>query len=87
MQLDPSHLAIEAAVRGMGVILESSILVEGEVTAGRLIAPFPDLSLPGLSYWLFALTQRKSASAVDAVIEWLQANSDVPGQREKSNGS
>jgi LysR family glycine cleavage system transcriptional activator len=74
LQLDPSHLAIEAAVNGMGVILESSVLVERQVAAGRLVAPFPDLGRPGLAYWLFAPSQGKAASAVDAVIEWLQEN-------------
>jgi LysR family glycine cleavage system transcriptional activator len=74
LQLDPSHLAIEAAVDGMGVILESSLLVERHLGTGKLAAPFPDLSRPGLSYWLFAPSQRKAASAVDVVIEWLQAS-------------
>jgi LysR family glycine cleavage system transcriptional activator len=74
LQLDPSHLAIEAAVDGMGVILESSLLVERHLGTGKLVAPFPDLRRPGLSYWLFAPSQRKAASAVDVVIEWLQAS-------------
>lgn len=88
LQLDPSHLAVEAAVRGMGFILESSILVERELAAGRLVAPFPDLSLPGLSYWLFAPTRRKAASAVDAVVAWLQASShpQVPEEFNASSG-
>lgn len=72
LQLDPSHLTIEAAVSGIGFILESSILVESHLATGKLIAPFRGLSLPGLSYWLFAPSRRKSASAVDAVMEWLQ---------------
>lgn len=72
VQLDPSHLAIEAAVSGVGVILESSILVEGHLATGKLVEPFPGLSLPGLSYWLFATSNRNAAPAVDAVFEWLQ---------------
>lgn len=87
LELDPSHLAIEAAVSGMGVILESSILVERELAAGKLVAPFPDLSYPGLSYWLFAPSQRKAASAVDAVIEWLQDSSHPTPASDESNAS
>jgi LysR family glycine cleavage system transcriptional activator len=72
LQLDPSHLAIEAAVSGMGFILESSVLVQSPLAIGNLVAPFPNLSRPGLSYWLFAPSLRKAPSAVDAVIEWLR---------------
>jgi LysR family glycine cleavage system transcriptional activator len=84
LQLDPSHLSIEAAVSGVGVILESSILVESPLATGRLIAPFPDSSLPGLSYWLFAPSRRKDASAVDAVMEWLQATVAPSMQRSEA---
>jgi len=72
LQLDPSHLAIEAAVSGMGFILESNVLVQRQLAIGNLVAPFPHLTRPGLSYWLFAPALRKAPSAVDAVIEWLR---------------
>lgn len=72
LQMDPSHLAIEAAVRGIGVILESSILVERQLLTGNLVAPFPGLSLPGLSYWLFVPSQGNPSAAVETVAEWLQ---------------
>jgi LysR family glycine cleavage system transcriptional activator len=85
LQLDPSHLAIEAAASGMGVILESSVLVQQHLAVGKLVAPFPDLSRPGLSYWLFAPSQRKAASAVDAVIEWLQESSRSTAMAEQPN--
>jgi LysR family glycine cleavage system transcriptional activator len=39
---------------------------------GNLVAPFPHLTRPGLSYWLFAPALRKAPSAVDVVIGWLQ---------------
>lgn len=72
LQLDPSHLAIEAGVHGLGFILESSVLVQRQLAIGDLIAPFPNLVRPGLSYWLLAPPLRKAPSAVDAVIEWLR---------------
>jgi LysR family glycine cleavage system transcriptional activator len=78
LQLDPSHLAIEAAVSGMGFILESNVLVQRQLSIGNLVAPFPHLSRPGLSYWLFAAALRKAPSAVDAVIEWLRESAVNP---------
>jgi LysR family glycine cleavage system transcriptional activator len=38
--LDRSTMAIDAAVDGLGVVLESEILAEEEIRDGRLIAPF-----------------------------------------------
>ena len=78
LQLDPSHLAIEAAVSGMGFILESNVLVQRQLSIGNLVAPFPHLSRPGLSYWLFAPALRKAPSAVDAVMEWLRQSAVNP---------
>ncbi len=72
IQLDPSHLAIEAAVNGIGVILESDVLAGHEFSAGRLAAPFPELSRPGMSYWIVTPTRRKASGAVDAVCGWLR---------------
>lgn len=78
LQLDPSHLAIEAAVSGMGFILESNVLVQRQLSIGNLVAPFPHLSRPGMSYWLFTAALRKVPSAVDAVIEWLRESAVNP---------
>jgi LysR family glycine cleavage system transcriptional activator len=72
LQLDPSHLAIEAGVNGMGFILESNVLVQRQMALGHLVAPFPNLLRPGMSYWLLAPPLKKSPSAADAVIEWLR---------------
>jgi LysR family glycine cleavage system transcriptional activator len=82
LQLDPSHLAIEAAVSGMGFILESNVLVQRPLSIGNLVAPFPHLSRPGLSYWLFAPALRQAPSAVDAVLEWLRKAAVIPPSEE-----
>jgi LysR family transcriptional regulator, glycine cleavage system transcriptional activator len=74
IQVDPSHLAIEAAVKGMGVILESSVLVEREVSVESLMSPFPHLSAPGLSYWIFTTSSKRARSAVDVIIDWFKKN-------------
>ena len=81
MQLDPSHLAIEAAVNGLGVILENGILVERQLSSGSLVAPFPELSALGLSYWILTRSSRRARPAVDAVLDWLQENASSPSKR------
>ena len=75
LQLDPSYVAIEAAVKGVGVILESSLLTEEHVRAGRLVAPLREARPPSTSYWLLPL--RKGAPpAMAKAHKWLleQAN-------------
>lgn len=42
LQLDPSSAAIQAAVAGLGIILESDFLVQDELANGQLICPFQD---------------------------------------------
>lgn len=72
VQLDPSHLAIEAAIGGIGIVLESSVLVRGALSAGSLVSPFPDLCRPGLSYWIYTPPAKRARPMVETVIEWLK---------------
>ncbi len=55
LQIDPSYVAIEAAVNGVGVILESSILTATHVKAGRLVAPLRETQTAAPAYWLMPL--------------------------------
>ena len=79
LQLDPSYVAIEAAVKGVGVILESSLLTREHVDAGRLVAPVPETRPPSVSYWLLPLSKGARRPVVDAHA-WLmtQANVSTP---------
>jgi LysR family glycine cleavage system transcriptional activator len=55
LQFDPSYVAIEAAVTGVGVVLESGILTHDHVQSGRLVAPVTEQDRPAVSYWLLPL--------------------------------
>ncbi len=70
IQIDPSYVAIEAAVNGVGIVLEGSILTDDHVAAGRLVAPVLEKSPPSVSYWLLPLRQGARASTV-AAYDWL----------------
>jgi LysR family glycine cleavage system transcriptional activator len=70
IQLDPSHVAIEAAVRGLGIVLESDVLTQDETGSGELVAPLPGLEISAMSYWL--VTPRPpSRESVEIVRSWL----------------
>ena len=77
IQLDPSHLAIEAAAKGLGFILESSILVQHEMSVGKLVSPFPALSRPGLSYWILTPSANTARPTIDAVVAWFKEKAAI----------
>jgi len=73
IQLDPSHVAIEAAVRGLGIVLESNVLTQEEIGDGRLIVPLPGLEIAALSYWLVTPHEEESRASIETVRAWLLA--------------
>jgi LysR family glycine cleavage system transcriptional activator len=65
-------LAIEAALRGEGVVLGRSVLVAEDLAAGRLIAPFPELTLKAeRGYDLVYRPGTQDHPKVRAVRDWL----------------
>jgi len=74
--LDRSVMAIEAAVDGLGVVLESELLAAEELNDGRLIAPFNDaqFSIEVTSYYLVRSRGYQSSSQAAATFEaWLRS--------------
>lgn len=72
VQMDPSHLSIRAARNGVGIILESSVLVAGDVAAGNLVPIFPDRARPGVGYWVYTPSSHSLRRSVEAVRDWLK---------------
>jgi LysR family transcriptional regulator, glycine cleavage system transcriptional activator len=73
--LDRSVMAIEAAVDGLGVVLESEVLAAEELSDGRLIAPFDDsrFSIDVTSYYLVrSRGYNTSSQAATAFENWLR---------------
>ncbi len=70
-RFDLSLTAIQAAVEGMGVALGHSNLVETDMRAGRLVAPFT-LNIPvEMAYYVVAPPERWDSPKVTAFREWL----------------
>ena len=72
VQMDPSHLTIRAARNSVGIILESSVLVAGDVAAGVLVPIFPDRTRQGLGYWIYTPSAHGLRPSVEAVRDWLK---------------
>jgi LysR family glycine cleavage system transcriptional activator len=71
--LDRSTMAIDAAVNGVGVVLESDILTQAEYEEGRLVAPFDDAqaSVSAGSYYLVTPRGYRSHHHRAAFTDWL----------------
>jgi LysR family glycine cleavage system transcriptional activator len=73
--LDRSTIAIDAAVAGLGVILESELLAEQELRDGRLAAPFGGdaFAVETASYFLVRPAGSRNGSRVAKFEAWLRA--------------
>ena len=57
---DHTNLALGAAMDGLGVAIAPAYLIEGELRAGRLIAPFPELMAPDDSHYVLCRTGQEN---------------------------
>jgi LysR family glycine cleavage system transcriptional activator len=73
IRIDPSHVAIEAAARGLGVVLESDVLARDELASGRLVAPLPGHAVRRRSYRLAWEPGRALAGSAALLRDWLVA--------------
>ena len=69
--LDPSALAIEAAVRGIGIVLESDILATQELEKGSLIPTFENSESEIVSYYLVYPEEHGAIPKVEAFTDWI----------------
>jgi len=73
--LDRSTMAIDAAVSGLGVVLESELLAADELRDGRLIAPFGDdsFTVETPTYYLVKARGQRGGAQASAFEAWLRA--------------
>jgi LysR family transcriptional regulator, glycine cleavage system transcriptional activator len=72
LTFDHFFLTIQAAIDGLGVAMGPTALTGDDVAAGRLIAPFPDVSLPARSYFAYLPAGSKSGSRTAVFCDWLE---------------
>jgi LysR family glycine cleavage system transcriptional activator len=80
LTFDHFYLSIQAAVDGLGVAMGPTALVSDDVAAGRLVMPFPEVSLPARTYFAY-LPQRDLVNpASDVFCEWLAKLAERSGE-------
>ena len=72
--VDRSSMAIDAAVKGLGVILESDFLAAEELRAGTLVPAFPSLDEPAPENAYFLVLRRNASGSgpIAAFTSWLR---------------
>jgi LysR family glycine cleavage system transcriptional activator len=72
--LDEDTALLRAAAAGEGVALGRSVLVDGEIAQGRLVAPF-DVRIPAtFSYWIVTPFATPRSRNVEKLRDWLMAS-------------
>jgi LysR family glycine cleavage system transcriptional activator len=71
IQVNSSVLAIQAAIDGQGVALGRSVIVDGDIRAGRLVKPFDVVDESGCAYFVIYPRQSPVPPKVTAVRDWL----------------
>ncbi|OZI42117.1 LysR family transcriptional regulator [Bordetella genomosp. 5] len=77
----PSHLVIDAAMDGLGVALAKRPWVSRDIAEGRLIEPFPALTLPvQFAYYLVYPEERAADPRIQAFAAWVREEQAAEGQ-------
>ena len=72
LTFDHFYLTIQAALDGLGVAMGPTALTADDLAAGRLVTPFPKISLPARSYFAY-LPEARSNDPHNAVFcDWLE---------------
>jgi LysR family glycine cleavage system transcriptional activator len=72
LTLDHFYLSIQAAVDGLGVAMGPTALVADDLAAGRLVTPFPAVSLPARGYFAYLPRKPVTDPASAAFCDWLE---------------
>jgi DNA-binding transcriptional LysR family regulator len=71
---DRSHMAIDAAARGMGIALESTLMMQRELADGVLVCPVrnpPDVRI--ITQWIACPRENLRHKRVRVFLDWLRA--------------
>ena len=71
LMLDHFYLSIQAAIDGLGVAMGPATLIADDLQAGRLITPFPAITLPSRSYYAYLPVDGASRAASLLVCDWI----------------
>lgn len=75
---DRSHMAVDAAVSGIGIALESNLMMQKEFSAGLLVSPIADPPVLKLqTQWLVCPSHHLRRKQVQVFLHWLRQQRDL----------
>lgn len=77
---DDSGLLIQAAIEGLGVALGRSVLVKGDLQAGRLVRPFTPSIMAEFAFYLVYAPETENAPKIKAFRDWLLATANADNE-------
>jgi LysR family glycine cleavage system transcriptional activator len=72
LTFDHFYLTIQAALDGLGVAMGPTALIADDLAAGRLVTPFPKISLPARSYFAYFPEARSNDPHNAVFCDWLE---------------
>lgn len=73
LRFDRSSMAIQQAINGVGIVLESTTLALDEICSGKLVPAFPEIGAIRLpAYWIVSPSQHQSRKLYQLFSIWLQ---------------
>jgi LysR family glycine cleavage system transcriptional activator len=72
LTFDHFYLTIQAALDGLGVAMGPTALIADDLAAGRLVTPFPKISLPARSYFAYFPEARRNDPHGAVFCDWLE---------------
>jgi LysR family glycine cleavage system transcriptional activator len=72
LTFDHFYLTIQAALDGLGVAMGPTALIADDLAAGRLVTPFPKISLPARSYFAYLPEARRNDPHSAVFCDWLE---------------
>lgn len=82
LTLDHFYLSIQAAIDGLGVAMGPTALVADDLAAGRLVTPFPEVSLPARTYFAYVPQRGPANPASTMFCAWLAAVAEAAATRQ-----
>jgi LysR family transcriptional regulator, glycine cleavage system transcriptional activator len=76
LTFDHFYLTIQAAIDGLGVAMGPTALVADDLAAGRLVTPFPGVSLPARSYFAYLPEAHRDDPLITVFCDWLEAQGE-----------
>ena len=78
LRFDRAQLALDAAVQGLGVALESAVNAAGHIEQGRLAPPFdPARALTLQAHFVVYPARHAKRPEVEAFVQWLHAQAEA----------